>query len=68
MANINNNIIDERMSAAEIDDGRVKSMNFLDQILTIQRPDGTNFVDDEVSDHLYSIVGAVSLLNGITCF
>lgn len=62
MASNNNNIIDERLSSGEMDESRAKSLNFLDQILTIRRPDGTNFPDDEVSDHLYSIVGAVSYL------
>nr|XP_029717826.1 cytochrome P450 4V2-like [Aedes albopictus] len=66
MASNNNNIIDERLSSGEMDESRAKSLNFLDQILTIRRPDGTNFPDDEVSDHLYSIVGAGSETSALT--
>lgn len=39
---------------------QAKSLNFLDQILTILRQDGTYFPDKEISDHLYGIVAAVS--------
>lgn len=36
-----------------------QSLNSLDQIITIEKQDGTGFSDSEVDEHLYSLIGAV---------
>lgn len=42
------------------DEFQSKSMNFLDQILTIRKKDGSLFGDEEISNNLYNMMAAVS--------
>lgn len=42
------------------DEFQSKSLNFLDQILTIRRKDGSLFGDEEISNNLYNMMAAVS--------
>lgn len=41
-----------------------KPQIFIDQLLTIPLPDGTPFSHDEIQDHIYTMIAAVSLLVG----
>ncbi|KAL1399841.1 hypothetical protein pipiens_007910 [Culex pipiens pipiens] len=50
----------------ETDEFERKSLNFLDQILTIVREDGTSFTDQEISDNLYTMMSAAHETSALT--
>ena len=52
---------EEQKMPQETDEFERKSLNFLDQILTITREDGTSFTDQEISDNLYTMMSAVGI-------
>ncbi|KAL9697461.1 hypothetical protein quinque_000902 [Culex quinquefasciatus] len=47
---------EEQKLPKETDEFERKSLNFLDQILTTKREDGSSFTDQEISDNLYTIM------------
>ncbi|XP_039440770.1 cytochrome P450 4V2-like [Culex pipiens pallens] len=47
---------EEQKMPLKTDEFERKSLNFLDQILTTKREDGTEFTDREISDNLYTVM------------
>lgn len=50
---------EEKKLLVKADEFERKSLNFLDQILTITREDGTSFTDQEISFNLYTVMAGV---------
>ncbi|XP_039440779.1 cytochrome P450 4V2-like [Culex pipiens pallens] len=57
---------EEQKMPQETDEFERKSLNFLDQILTIVREDGTSFTDQEISDNLYTMMSAAHETSALT--